>query len=79
MFAFALSSAFPIYFDLLIAHLSSALFLTINMWPVLKAGDKRVGVPVIITMALLHLGLALTFKFVFFTYSPIVIAPSTSP
>lgn len=48
------------------------------MWPVLKAGEKRIALLVLTAVILLHMGLALTFKFVFFTYSPISL-PTAAP
>ena len=82
MLAFAHSSTLLLMLFLYAHHSlphSIAFFLLVNLWPVLVSGDKKVAVAVGAGVVAFHLGLALTFKFVFFTFSPITIADGSSP
>ena len=44
----------------------SALFLVRNLWPVVSAADQKISRVLVIIVVLLHAGLALTIKFLFF-------------
>lgn len=53
--------------------------MVINIWSVAKMTDRRIGAFVCAGVTVLHLGLALAFKFVFFTYSPINMPTAAPP
>lgn len=44
----------------------SGLFLVRNLWPVVNAADQKVGKVLPVVVAVLHAGLAITIKFLFF-------------
>ncbi len=56
----------------------SVMFLLRNLYPVLSATDKQTSKILLVIVVVLHLGLAVTIKFLFFAHhSPVVKNPPT--
>ncbi|OAA54809.1 yip1 domain family protein [Niveomyces insectorum RCEF 264] len=58
----------------------SVAFLLRNLYPVLSATDRQTSKALLIIVVVLHLGLAVTIKFLFFAHhSPVVKSPGSPP